>query len=252
MFFVTCQNPSRCYFILRIFRSWHRAQVTSPKSSFCPGECPFQGTLSSGGLVHPDLSWSKSFVWGLALTNHGNPDYTLASIQPRQEGPQDVAPLAWHQECEITSEQGVYCIMDPSQQGLHCRADKLCWIVQRQFLTAPAGLLGPLPTSELMTMVRVMRFLDWPTWVSIFPSERGNVIDSLTRTWVVERVKFPKKWRSMPSKQKGNYHFWVNFYSFNALSVPTQVQCFDNFLISCRNWKIDKEMIYFPLLHVKD
>lgn len=60
--------------------------------------------------------------------------------------------------------------------------------------------LGHLPTSELMTMVRIRIYLDWSTWVSLFPSEAGRgmghcdcVIDSLTRTWRDRGGKSPKK-----------------------------------------------------------
>lgn len=44
----------------------------------------------------------------------------------------------------------------------------------------------------------------------------------------------------------------VLFIFFNILSWPTQDQCFSKIPAFDRKWKIDKEMIYLPLLQGKD
>lgn len=107
------------------------------------GHSVLWGIGSSSTQQVPKYCWRPGFDKPQEPLLPWHLDYALVSTWSRQEGPQDVAALAGHQEQELTSEQGVHCTMDPHQQGHHYRADTLHWTVQCQLLTVSVGLLGP-------------------------------------------------------------------------------------------------------------
>lgn len=78
-------------------------------------------------------------------------------------------------------------------------------------------------------------------------------MDSLTRTSRGREAEVPKEIKYV-IKTKGELPLMceVLFIFFNILSWPTQNLCFSKIPAFDRKWKIDKEMIYFPLLQGKD